>query len=188
MITELTVTNFRNIERLTVKPLSRFTMIGGKNGVGKTALLEALWLFTGPNQPELANRLDGFRGTHDRGRATFFSNIFRDFDTEQAIGISGKEHDCDKHKSLDIRVSDNTTFTGFPSTTDEFNLTQAIGDKQLLFEYHDGNSDEGFISSAWWVTQQQMLGPIPAVAESIQQTQARVSEQLGGDLHGFKTP
>ena len=50
MITELTVSDFRNIKRLTVEPLARLTLIGGKNGVGKTALLEALWLIHG-SQP-----------------------------------------------------------------------------------------------------------------------------------------
>ena len=179
MLTELTVKNFRNIERLTVKPLSRFTLIGGKNGVGKTALLEALWLFTGPNQPWIPDRLDRFRGTHERGRSTFFSNIFRNFNTEQTISISGKERDYGTNNTLNIIVSDNASSIVSPEIVDESNLAQAIGDKQLLFEYHDGNSDKSLTSSAWWVTQQQMLGPLHTVSEGIQQTQARMPEQPG---------
>ena len=184
MLTELAVTNFRNIERLTVKPLSRFTLIGGKNGVGKTALLESLWLLTGPNQPDLPNRLDGFRGTDERGRLTFFSNIFRNFDTEQTIRISAEERDSGRRKTLEVTVSDNPTFTRSIDAAGESNLAQAVGDKQVVFEYQDGTSGERFTSSAWLVQQVigSAIGPVSAVAEGIEQTRAIIPKQPGATL------
>ena len=54
MLTSFTVTNFRNLESVTLERLGRMTLIGGKNGVGKTALLEALWLLAGSDLPELS--------------------------------------------------------------------------------------------------------------------------------------
>jgi hypothetical protein len=42
--------------------LERVNLIAGKNNTGKTALLEAIFLQLGPNNPELPTRLDGFRG------------------------------------------------------------------------------------------------------------------------------
>ena len=38
MLTKLSVTNFRNLDSLTLDPLGRVTLIAGKNGVGKTAV------------------------------------------------------------------------------------------------------------------------------------------------------
>ncbi|MCX7110181.1 MAG: ATP-binding protein [Proteobacteria bacterium] len=40
----LEITNFRCFEHLTIEKLGRVNLIVGKNSVGKTALLEALWL------------------------------------------------------------------------------------------------------------------------------------------------
>lgn len=41
----LEIKNFRTFKHLTIEKLERVNLIVGKNGVGKTALLEALWLY-----------------------------------------------------------------------------------------------------------------------------------------------
>src|SRR5439155_5210688 len=46
----------------TADPLPRFNVIIGRNNCGKTALLESIFLLTGPTNPELAVRLNTFRG------------------------------------------------------------------------------------------------------------------------------
>ena len=46
MYTSFTIENFRLFEKLTVEPLARVNLIAGENNVGKTALLEALWLLS----------------------------------------------------------------------------------------------------------------------------------------------
>ena len=184
MLNKLTVSNFRNIKRLTVEPLARLTLIGGKNGVGKTALLEALWLFTGPNQPELANRLDAFRGTPERGRSTFFANLFRNFDTERTITISTTDTE-DSWYNLYITISDNDTFTESSDTADGSNLTQTVGEKRVVFEYHliedEKEGDVSYFSSAWWIQQRiaATVGPAQAVAEGVQQSRADISNLPG---------
>ena len=73
MLTELTVTNFRNLKDVSLENLGRITLIAGKNGVGKTALLEALWLLSGPDLPELSTRLNAFRGLPVTGPDVQFS-------------------------------------------------------------------------------------------------------------------
>lgn len=62
MFTSFTIKNFRGFENLTVKPLARVNLFTGKNNVGKTALLEALLLQTGPTNIEIPLRLDRTRG------------------------------------------------------------------------------------------------------------------------------
>ena len=51
MFRSFTVKNFRCFQDLTIAPLARVNLIAGKNNVGKTALLEALYLHSGPRAP-----------------------------------------------------------------------------------------------------------------------------------------
>lgn len=47
ILTSLSLQNFRNIEQAEFEPGRELTVICGKNGQGKTNLLEAVWLLTG---------------------------------------------------------------------------------------------------------------------------------------------
>lgn len=56
------IENFRCFEDLKLDQLKRINLIAGKNNVGKTAVLEALFVHSGAFNPDLAVRLNGFRG------------------------------------------------------------------------------------------------------------------------------
>jgi len=56
------IKNFRCFGELELKPLERVNLIVGMNNVGKTALLEALFLHVGPNNPGLSLAINAFRG------------------------------------------------------------------------------------------------------------------------------
>ena len=62
MITSFRIKNFRGFQDLTIQPLKRVNLIGGKNNTGKTALLEALLLHNGPTNPQLSVEIHRFRG------------------------------------------------------------------------------------------------------------------------------
>ena len=50
MYRSFSIKNFRCFDELTVEGMGRINLIAGKNNVGKTALLEALWVHGGaPN-------------------------------------------------------------------------------------------------------------------------------------------
>ncbi len=53
MITSVSIENFRCFDSLTVEPLGRINLVTGLNGVGKTSLLEAMWLHHGRHNPTL---------------------------------------------------------------------------------------------------------------------------------------
>ncbi|MDE0204599.1 MAG: AAA family ATPase [Candidatus Tectomicrobia bacterium] len=55
---------YRGIAGLSLKNLSRANLITGENGVGKTALIEALWLFTGRRNPGLLWNTNVQRSSH----------------------------------------------------------------------------------------------------------------------------
>ncbi len=62
MIRELTVKNFRGFEHLEIPSLSNFNLIIGKNNVGKTALLEAVFLNVGQLNTATPIKIQSFRG------------------------------------------------------------------------------------------------------------------------------
>ena len=45
LLDSLEIKGYRCFEHLTIEKLGRVNLIVGKNNVGKTALLEALWLY-----------------------------------------------------------------------------------------------------------------------------------------------
>ena len=72
-ITRIELTNFRNICQAELEPEDGLTVIFGKNGQGKTNLLEAIWLLTGAKS---------FRGAKDaeliQRQQPFFHHSGRD--------------------------------------------------------------------------------------------------------------
>lgn len=46
-ITQITLSDYRNITRMTMQPTGGINLLYGANGQGKTNVLEAVWLFTG---------------------------------------------------------------------------------------------------------------------------------------------
>ncbi|MFO0839154.1 MAG: ATP-binding protein [Phycisphaerae bacterium] len=58
----LALRGFRGFEELTLSGLSRVNLFAGSNNVGKTALLEGVFLLLGANNADLPLRLNHFRG------------------------------------------------------------------------------------------------------------------------------
>ncbi len=90
MVTETTIRNFKCFKHLTLPDLARITVIGGKNNVGKTALLEALFLFFDRTPLNMILKQYGWRGlanviTTPEG---MWAPIFREYDLNQQISIS----------------------------------------------------------------------------------------------------
>ena len=60
-ITEICIENFRGLKRFELKDVGKINIFLGRNGIGKTSLLEALWLMTGGHDAELMKQLDEHR-------------------------------------------------------------------------------------------------------------------------------
>ena len=69
MLRKFSVRNFRCLRELDIEPLARVNLIVGENNVGKTALLEALFLHFKPATPEapLARKHSRGAGGMQRG-------------------------------------------------------------------------------------------------------------------------
>jgi predicted ATPase len=62
MFRSLSVHGFRGFDHLKIEGLERINLLLGRNNVGKTAVLEALFLLAGPTNPNLSVTLNSFRG------------------------------------------------------------------------------------------------------------------------------
>ena len=92
MYTEFTIENFRCFKSLTAEKLARVNLIAGRNNTGKTAFLEALWLHSGPNLPDLGTRLHAFRGVQRSDPAHLLHDLFHGFNPEHSVNLVGKGH------------------------------------------------------------------------------------------------
>jgi hypothetical protein len=106
------VSNFRCFRNLAIRDIGRINLIAGVNNVGKTALLEALYIHSGAYNPELVMRVDVFRGI-ERKKIEFlqwtqppWNDIFNGFDTTKTIEFVGEYWDG-KRSSLRLRAIRN---------------------------------------------------------------------------------
>ncbi len=108
MLSSFSVKNFRGFQNLTVEPLEQVNLIGGKNNSGKTAFLEAIFLFCGPNNPELPLRLGVFRGIEQfRHEAEdMFGWLFFKKNIEKIIEISALQNKRSK-EFLKLQIQDS---------------------------------------------------------------------------------
>jgi AAA15 family ATPase/GTPase len=110
MIREFTVKNFRGFQDFSIDNLSQVNLIAGKNNVGKSALLEALFLHFGNTNPQLAMQINGLRGMRDM---TFefksfssnpFDSLFFNLDHTKIIELNSIDQ-LKKQKSVRIRLN-----------------------------------------------------------------------------------
>ena len=180
MITELDISNFRHIERLAVAPLGRITLISGMNGVGKTALLEALWLFSGSNRPGLAMAIDKFRGVSETLEPNFSASVFRNIGARQPIVISTKGTPNGARRSLELEVEANDLVTVRSDPSGLSGLTETTGGSRIVGTYTDENGEK-YVSRAWQVIQT-IDTPLPVsgplAATGIREEQARIPNKI----------
>ena len=147
------IKNFKCFEHLKLNNLTRVNLIAGKNNVGKTALLEALFLHCDGHNPErLGDLHDLRRGEMPRiftdlgvprrrlpwrADPRFWQTFFRDFETNQPIEITGVE---DGHSLRTVTVS---------LTTDEEARDDAAGELNGGGDLYTGSDTQTVLDLTW---------------------------------------
>lgn len=186
MLTSLSVSNFRNLKSVILERLGRITLIAGKNGAGKTALLEALWLLSGPDLPELTTRLNSFRGLPILGPENIFRDIFRDFAPQAQITLSAHGDWGNLPRKLDIHLQDRKQTTTLRSDSlarsniERLTRPQDESEIEVVFTYQHSDKKK-YVSRAWWIAEQLTpTGSGPAVTvtgEGIRQERQKVQKR-----------
>jgi AAA15 family ATPase/GTPase len=148
MLRSLTLKNFRCFQNFTIEPLERVNLIAGKNNVGKTSLLEAIFIFINPGNPESLFQVNRLRGI---GRVNRFENIeetrgfFFDQDVDKIIEIQGIAENNGQHPLLKIHLAESEQ-AQLPMSDEEsekfFPLNESLTTEvksydRLVLEYED---------------------------------------------------
>lgn len=143
------VRNFRCFRELTIAELERVNLIAGVNNVGKTALLEAMFLHCGAYNPSLALRLNAFRGIEavkiklGQWIEPPWDSLFHQFDISRSIVLAG-ENTVTGRRSLRLNVvrepSELSRITRFSNSGPEVSegiLSSSEIAKVLKLEYEE---------------------------------------------------
>lgn len=90
MITKLNIDGFKGFQQLELSRLSRITLLGGRNNVGKTSILEALFMFYDRLNPQMILRQFAWRGvgTIAFNPESMWAPVFYNYDLDRKINIS----------------------------------------------------------------------------------------------------
>ena len=106
MFKELSIKNFRGIENLVVEPLNKINVFVGDNCVGKTTILDAIFIAINPNNPRLILNTNSFRNIEELSSGNFIS-YFNNLNISKNIIIELK----DNKKSRLIKIKPITSMT-----------------------------------------------------------------------------
>ena len=154
MYKSFSIENFRCFDNLTVEPLARVNLIAGPNNVGKTALLEALWMLSHPTAPLDALRIATRRDPNDYMESELFAGLFPRYDSGAFIKLQssgGHKHGagtlsiCRKERSRQPAVD----WAALPETESADDALSGFDfNSELVFTYID-DAEHKFTSSAW---------------------------------------
>ena len=158
LIKTFTISNFRTFEHLEISDLERVNLIAGMNNVGKTALLEALWQFAGPDNPELGLRLATFRGLDAVDQSKLLYDLFHRYNRLNPIELMATG-DWGPHKrSLRIEVrSRETSRVALPAARDDGNPSSPIAESPQEIVLHYTEDADTYESSGW--IENRVVGP-----------------------------
>ena len=169
------VRNFRGLRNLDIDSLERVNLIAGKNNVGKTALLEALYFHASPNQPRVALDVNDFRGLQNHiVTRDVFRGVFRNLnpDADIELSASGDWGQNDRLLRISLAKTDMSQFTFSDATAAELQrmgIKYRINDEYLVMEYIDENSE--YFKSDGWLRGTEIRGIIQDVGVEVRQAE-----------------
>lgn len=152
MYKSFSIKNYRCFKNLTIEPLAQINLISGKNNVGKTALLEAIFIFS-RRHPVVGVIMYALRRLEDyRIDDELMSELFRNFHTDKIISLSSEDATNNKKMFLDISLQQRNTSRILLSKNGEiingktFSPMEAIIQEnsnpiEILFEYRDDSGE-----------------------------------------------
>ncbi len=144
----LSIKGFRGLKSLTVEGLDRFNLFLGRNNVGKTALLESIFLIAGPINPDLPLRLGVLRGIEQFriNPEELWGWLFHNKNLKREIVIELESEAC-KRRSLTIGLGERkeVRYKNLPKKQSRSNGSLAtasteIKPTELLLRYRNENN------------------------------------------------
>src|SRR5687768_10253776 len=95
MLRSFSVERFRGLAHCKIEGMRRVTLFTGKNNVGKTAILEAIFVHSGRTNPSLVMIVNGVRGMgkfavdFDPDSEPPWASVFSSYDDSHPVRLSG---------------------------------------------------------------------------------------------------
>jgi hypothetical protein len=149
------ISNFKVFDNFELEGLSEINLITGMNNVGKTALLEALYLLTGCENIGLALKINTFRGILEfigdpaKIQEAMWRPLFRNLDIGVPITLSGELADglflksCIEIERAAYLIEPSQDSTGIEPTTPP---SIKPGERLLLTFTHDNKTVKTFLT------------------------------------------
>ncbi len=130
------IKNFRCFRELKMENLERVNLIAGENNVGKTALLEALYIHCGNYNPEFILKINEFRGitklqSINSWESMTRDSIFPNFDNKLIIELYGNDKSS-HYRRLQIKVISRSDILSLQNGTEFSNLVELEKYKNIL--------------------------------------------------------
>ncbi|MGS1035817.1 AAA family ATPase [Burkholderia glumae] len=111
MLRSITIEHYKGIKKLNVERLAPFTLVGGRNDVGKSSFLEAIFLFFDRQSAAALISHLGWRNTGpvDARPETLWGPAFHNMDTEKPIVITTVDQN-NVTRDVRYRLVKNHTF------------------------------------------------------------------------------
>lgn len=152
MFRNLKIRNFRGLEDLSMEDTHRINLIAGRNNVGKTTLLESIYLLSGWGNPGLVPNVNLFRGLApamgpaEALRNFWWKPLFSTLDIGKIVEMSGDFEGLGK-LTLQISLSQANTTEVRLDRPEMIPMTGTAGRHTLEFQFTDpsGRSLKGNI-------------------------------------------
>lgn len=142
------VKNFRCLQDFSLDSLARVNLIAGKNSVGKTALLEAIFLLMGAENVELVLKISHFRGIRElKGEIIsilelLWAPLFYNLDVQQKIHVVAQvTHNKRQSVELAVAQADSQTLNIGSNGFQTESVRATIGLGQVLTQQY--RNDQG---------------------------------------------
>ena len=143
MFQRLTIKNFRVFRKLDVEKLGSINLFTGQNNVGKTTLLEAVFLLSSAGYPEVAINANVLRGLISGNNAhpvsVFWKELFASLDIGKIIEIAATHQPLGELR-LEVESKLPPTMTSIAPGNGDDNppnaMTNRPGERGLSFAFH----------------------------------------------------
>ena len=117
MISKLTIDGFKGFEHLELPRLTRVTLLGGRNNVGKTTVLEALFMFFDRLNPQMILRQFAWRGVSviSMEPESMWAPVFNNYDLYKPIVISAVIKGNEER--MTVKFNPNYVASAIPAAT-----------------------------------------------------------------------
>ncbi len=148
MLTEFSVSNYKQFSNLKIKNLNSINIIGGRNNSGKSSILEAIFTLYDRGNPDLTIKQYSWRGIGNvlLDKDSIWAPIFHNYDLGTPIILTAKNDDNKLSKATikygKIDVVANATYS-LNSDNSIINQTQAFNQEGLSIAYLEGGKNAG---------------------------------------------